>query len=172
MMYKEFVKQRISIPIEEAEPFCPFGISYCNDAYSEKCYSCQESWNEYIVNTKSASQTERCCLNCRNAHEESWGLVCFGQKDAPKVYSDDVCEDWKPIEDAEGWRDITIVGFPNEDDEVIIYCKSGVMHFAKYHNNEQDGEYWAIRGPYDIRHYIKTNWVTHWKPKPKKPVMG
>lgn len=49
MTYEEFVAQRISVPTEEAEPFCPFGIAYCNDAYSDKCCGCEESWFEYVA---------------------------------------------------------------------------------------------------------------------------
>ena len=55
MTYKEFVRRRItpSDP-EEREPFCPFStpncMGYCNVAYSESCYSCEESLGEYVLN--------------------------------------------------------------------------------------------------------------------------
>lgn len=114
---------------------------------------------------------EKCCLNCRYAHEEPYNLRCFAEKEPPVVYADDVCDGWKPMEDAEGWCDIDQVGTPTVGEEVIICCKDGVMFFAWWHNNEQDGDYWIVRGPHDIRHYIKTDWVSHWRPKLKKPVM-
>lgn len=117
------------------------------------------------------SQFERCCLNCRYSHQEPYGLLCFGEKEAPPTPPDSVCDDWKPIADAEGWRNIAIVGMPDADKEVIIHCMDGTMFFARWHNNEHDGDYWIVRGPHDIQHYIKTDWVSHWRPKLKKPVM-
>lgn len=117
------------------------------------------------------SQFERCCLNCRYSHQESHSLLCFGEKEAPPVRPDDICDAWMPTEDAEGWRNIALVGLPSPEEEVIIYTQGGTMAFAKFRNTEHGGDYWILRGPYDIRHYISTNWVTHWKPKPKKPVM-
>ena len=47
MTYEEFVNRRISIQPEEMEPFCPFGVGYCDNAYSDKCYGCEDSWFEY-----------------------------------------------------------------------------------------------------------------------------
>lgn len=120
--------------------------------------------------SRTLSQSGKCCLNCRYSHQESYGLLCWGEKEPPLVPPDSVCDGWMPIEDPEGWRDIDQVGPPAVGEEVIICCKDGVMFFAKWHNNEQDGDYWIVRGPHDIRHYIKTNWVTHWRPKPKKPM--
>ena len=117
------------------------------------------------------SQFDHCCLNCRYSHRESYGLLCWGEKEPPLVPPDGVCDSWKPIEDEEGWCNIAMVCLPNPGEEVIIHCMDGTMFFAKWHNTEQDGDYWIARGPHDIRHYIKTDWVSHWRPKPKKPVM-
>ena len=44
--YKEYV-QRLTRS-EEPEPFCPFRMAYCNDAYSDSCYGCQQAQWEYI----------------------------------------------------------------------------------------------------------------------------
>jgi len=38
----------------ESEPFCPFGsplfkFGYCDVAYSDRCYSCEESRNAYLA---------------------------------------------------------------------------------------------------------------------------
>ncbi len=50
--YEEFVKRRIiDTPYEEVELFCPFSgdrlIGYCNSAYSNLCYRCEEPRAEY-----------------------------------------------------------------------------------------------------------------------------
>lgn len=55
MTYKEFVESRIECDPEEQEPFCPFStkncMGYCNCAYSESCYNCEESLGEYVTRT-------------------------------------------------------------------------------------------------------------------------
>lgn len=47
--FKEFVARRLAA--DEREPFCPFNgpdkIGYCNIAYSDHCYHCDESWGEW-----------------------------------------------------------------------------------------------------------------------------
>ena len=46
--YSEFVKNRIDIPTEEQSPVCPFtGGGECNMAYSDHCYGCETSVNEF-----------------------------------------------------------------------------------------------------------------------------
>ena len=54
MTYQKFVGKRITLSErEEREPFCPFStpncMGYCNSAYSEFCYSCEESLGEYVL---------------------------------------------------------------------------------------------------------------------------
>lgn len=53
MTYKEFVEERVAISPDDMEPFCPFDsvnkMGYCNVAYSEHCYNCDESLDEYIM---------------------------------------------------------------------------------------------------------------------------
>ena len=59
--FKKFVKERITVESRiimtvdgityesGPEPFCPFMFSgYCNDAYSDKCYTCEHSMNEFL----------------------------------------------------------------------------------------------------------------------------
>lgn len=116
------------------------------------------------------SQIKRCCLNCRYSHQESYGLLCWGEKEAPLVPPDSVCESWKPIEDENGWRDIRLIGFPPENEIVIIRDTYGRMFFAKYKNSQSDGEYWLIPDLVGSRHTMKLNKVTHWKEKPAQPV--
>lgn len=43
LKYEDFVRNTIDVPREETEPFCPFTIGYCDVAYSEFCFICQES---------------------------------------------------------------------------------------------------------------------------------
>ena len=64
MTYQEFVEQRIEIgPDDEREPFCPFRtpncMGYCDVAYSEYCYSCEESLGEYV--TRYCNGGDRLC---------------------------------------------------------------------------------------------------------------
>lgn len=47
MTYDEYVVSRISVPTSEAEPFCPFGVAYCDKAYSTKCRGCEVSLSDY-----------------------------------------------------------------------------------------------------------------------------
>lgn len=50
LKYEAFVRETIDIPREETEPFCPFTIGYCDVAYSEFCFICQESWKCFKEN--------------------------------------------------------------------------------------------------------------------------
>ncbi len=48
--YKNFVMSVIDVPVEEAEPICPFDTGVpieCNSAYSDACYGCRESLLDY-----------------------------------------------------------------------------------------------------------------------------
>ena len=48
--YKTFVNSVIDVPVEEAEPICPFDTRVpieCNNAYSDACYGCRESLMDY-----------------------------------------------------------------------------------------------------------------------------
>ena len=80
------------------------------------------------------------CSNCRYVHEETKIklLQCYGQKNAPIVYSDDVCDSWKPKEDSNGWisaneilpdemADHSIAGGWSEavrpTDDVLVYLR-------------------------------------------------
>ena len=47
MTLKEFVKNTITVPLEETEPFCPFEMAYCNYAYSDTCYNCELASRRY-----------------------------------------------------------------------------------------------------------------------------
>lgn len=53
MTYQEFVEERIQCDPDDREPFCPFNspncMGYCNTAYSESCYCCEESLCEYAM---------------------------------------------------------------------------------------------------------------------------
>ena len=49
MSYEDYVKTRLE---KKPEPFCPFSICYCNDAYSNKCYGCEESRKDYEVQSE------------------------------------------------------------------------------------------------------------------------
>ena len=40
MTLKEFVKNTITVPLEETEPFCPFCPAYCDSAFTDRCYTC------------------------------------------------------------------------------------------------------------------------------------
>ena len=55
MTFKEFVEERIMCDPEDQEPFCPFAtpncMGYCDVAYSEHCYSCEEALGEYVMKT-------------------------------------------------------------------------------------------------------------------------
>ena len=46
--YSEFVKNRIDISVDKQTPVCPFaGGGECNMAYSDYCYGCETSVNEF-----------------------------------------------------------------------------------------------------------------------------
>ena len=45
--FKTHVEKALDNP--DPEPFCPFIFSgYCNDAYSDICYSCEEAIRDYL----------------------------------------------------------------------------------------------------------------------------
>ena len=45
--FKKYVKKALDNP--DPEPFCPFIFGgYCNDAYTEICYSCEEAIKYYL----------------------------------------------------------------------------------------------------------------------------
>lgn len=47
MTYEEYVRRTLSE--HESEPFCPFDFfGYCDAAYSDACYSCEESMKDYV----------------------------------------------------------------------------------------------------------------------------
>jgi len=55
--YKEFVQAEMDTDEELKGPFCPFnspkfGHGYCNDAYTNKCFRCDESKEGYILSQK------------------------------------------------------------------------------------------------------------------------
>ena len=54
--YKDWVTRRIAVPVDEMEPFCPFygpeKTGYCNMAYSDNCYACEEARGEWEVKHK------------------------------------------------------------------------------------------------------------------------
>ena len=51
MTFEEFVKDVISIPDEDKQPFCPFygkgAVGYCDVAFSNACLLCVEAEYEY-----------------------------------------------------------------------------------------------------------------------------
>ncbi len=122
--------------------------------------------------TKVLSQTERCCLNCRYSHKESYGLLCWGEKEAPLVPPDSVCESWKPIEDENGWRDIKLIGLPPVDEIVIIRDVYGRMFFAEHRRSYALGDHWIVPTPANTIHYLSIERATHWREKPKKPILN
>ena len=58
--YHEFVDDILDTIDELKGPFCPFnspkfGHGYCNGAYSEQCYKCDESKESYILSQKEGA---------------------------------------------------------------------------------------------------------------------
>jgi|GEM_PF-2159546 len=50
---REWIAKFLDRPAENKEPFCPFdGGSYCNDAYSQKCYECGIASEEFAKNKR------------------------------------------------------------------------------------------------------------------------
>jgi len=47
--YPEFVLRTVDVPDDSKEPFCPFFIWYCNEAYTAKCMFCDESLQAYLA---------------------------------------------------------------------------------------------------------------------------
>lgn len=51
MTLEEFVKDVISIPDEDKQPFCPFyggnAVGYCDVAFTDVCLQCAEAKYEY-----------------------------------------------------------------------------------------------------------------------------
>ena len=61
MTFRQFVDQRITLENEdEEEPFCPFHtpdcMGYCNSAYSDACYGCEEAFGEYVMKEYGANE--------------------------------------------------------------------------------------------------------------------
>ena len=76
MTFDEFVEERISsVPEEDMEPFCPFrtpnAMGYCDCAYSESCYSCEESLGEYVMRYRDPDLFDRVNTELRNIHDLS-----------------------------------------------------------------------------------------------------
>lgn len=46
--YPEFVLRTVDVPDDSKEPFCPFSIGHCNEAYTAKCMFCDESLQTYL----------------------------------------------------------------------------------------------------------------------------
>lgn len=74
------------------------------------------------------SQFERCCLNCRYSHEESWGLLCWAEKEPPLVPPSCVCDNWKPNADNESaggvtYGDIYQLGYDDAIDDMRKYLQ-------------------------------------------------
>lgn len=46
--YMAFIRNKTDVPVSETEPFCPFSFcGYCNVAYSDYCYTCDEPRKEF-----------------------------------------------------------------------------------------------------------------------------
>ena len=43
--YREWVKNTLAA--QEPEPFCPFAGGYCDSAYSDSCYTCEDAKSEW-----------------------------------------------------------------------------------------------------------------------------
>jgi predicted Fe-S protein YdhL (DUF1289 family) len=59
--FRQFVDQRITLENkDDEEPFCPFHspncMGYCNVAYSDACYGCEEAMGEYVMQEYGASE--------------------------------------------------------------------------------------------------------------------
>lgn len=111
------------------------------------------------------------CSNCRYCHEQTTInlLQCYGQKNAPIVYSDDTCDSWKPKTDPAGWRDA--INDPPDDKEVVIgYCPVGDQMFVGYRTTGYygDSHSWHILTSMQSTKYM-TKKVTHWMPRPESP---
>ena len=46
--YMGWVRNMIDVPPKETEPFCMFCPCYCDAAYSDSCYSCEEARNGFF----------------------------------------------------------------------------------------------------------------------------
>lgn len=52
--YMDFIRNRTDVPVSETEPFCPFSFcGYCNAAYSDYCYICDEPRKEWCCDKDS-----------------------------------------------------------------------------------------------------------------------
>ena len=66
MTFRQFVDRRITLENpDDEEPFCPFHtpycMGYCNSAYSDACYGCEEAFGEYVMKEYGASE-ETCSI--------------------------------------------------------------------------------------------------------------
>ena len=51
--YMGWVRRAIDVPPKETEPFCMFCPCYCDAAYSDSCYSCEEARNGFLGDENS-----------------------------------------------------------------------------------------------------------------------
>ena len=61
MTFRQFVDRRITLENpDDEEPFCPFRtpscMGYCNSAYSDACYGCEEALGEYVMKEYNAGE--------------------------------------------------------------------------------------------------------------------
>lgn len=51
--YMGWVRKAVDVPPKETEPFCMFCPCYCDAAYSDSCYSCEEARNGFLGDENS-----------------------------------------------------------------------------------------------------------------------
>ena len=80
----------------------PFWVVTCEDCgamtwpYSGKADAVKR-WNRRRGTAEREAETPRGCFNCEYSREGHQTLRCFGQKGAPEVRPEDLCEAWLQV---------------------------------------------------------------------------
>lgn len=61
------------------------------------------------------------CADCKYGHDVGYALLCWGQKNAPKVDPDHICDSWKPNGEDDGWIWTCGVKYPDPWVSVQVY---------------------------------------------------
>lgn len=78
------------------------------------------------------------CSDCKWSHDVGYALLCWGQKNAPRVDADSWCDQWKP-KDVDGWVDTKLTP-PTPYESVQVYLPgndpSPTVHEGYYVNDD------------------------------------
>lgn len=113
------------------------------------------------------------CGDCKYGHDVGYALLCWGQKNAPEVDPDHICDGWKPNGEDGGWFWAEKSDLPKSFVSALVYIPSEapmptVREGFVVDDDQKTPAAWYIPA---LRRAYYLSEIAAWKPMPEPPKM-